>query len=255
MRHAGLPARRARRSSSTAPCRVKPSSTRASGESRVTNWRIWSGAHPPRLPGSSHAARIFRALRRLCHAAHGPVGPGRGQAARARGQPGTSAVSARADPAADSRCAWGYRHRARLGVRKVPKKGGVLIGFHEKRSSYIADMRPVSIAARMSRTAAAAARTGRQPEHPSACRRSKWRGEECTALVLRMLEAADAGTTSNSASLPTAHRVSSTAAQGPGYGAALSIPCPGPASVVHACPSSGSESISSRPISPRSTTR
>ncbi|MDR2014685.1 MAG: 23S rRNA (uracil(1939)-C(5))-methyltransferase RlmD [Azoarcus sp.] len=36
--------------------------------------------------------------------------------------------------------AWGYRQRARLGVRKVPSKGGVLIGFHEKRSSYIADL-------------------------------------------------------------------------------------------------------------------
>lgn len=36
--------------------------------------------------------------------------------------------------------AWGYRSRARLSVRLVPKKGGVLVGFHEKRSSYIADM-------------------------------------------------------------------------------------------------------------------
>ena len=36
--------------------------------------------------------------------------------------------------------AWGYRQRARLGVRKVPARGGVLIGFHEKRSSYIADL-------------------------------------------------------------------------------------------------------------------
>jgi 23S rRNA (uracil1939-C5)-methyltransferase len=35
---------------------------------------------------------------------------------------------------------WGYRHRARLSVRRVAKKGGVLVGFHEKRSSYIADM-------------------------------------------------------------------------------------------------------------------
>jgi 23S rRNA (uracil1939-C5)-methyltransferase len=35
---------------------------------------------------------------------------------------------------------WGYRQRARLGVRKVPSRGGVLIGFHEKRSSYIADL-------------------------------------------------------------------------------------------------------------------
>ncbi len=36
--------------------------------------------------------------------------------------------------------AWGYRFRARLSVRLVPSKGGVLIGFHERRSSYIADM-------------------------------------------------------------------------------------------------------------------
>lgn len=36
--------------------------------------------------------------------------------------------------------AWGYRYRARLSVRDVAKKGGVLIGFHERKSSYVADM-------------------------------------------------------------------------------------------------------------------
>jgi 23S rRNA (uracil1939-C5)-methyltransferase len=36
--------------------------------------------------------------------------------------------------------AWGYRHRARLTVRHVPKRGGALVGFHEKKSSYVADM-------------------------------------------------------------------------------------------------------------------
>ena len=36
--------------------------------------------------------------------------------------------------------AWRYRHRARLAVRFVPKKGGTLAGFHEKRSSYVAVM-------------------------------------------------------------------------------------------------------------------
>ena len=37
--------------------------------------------------------------------------------------------------------AWGYRDRARLSVRDVAKKGGVLVGFHERKSSYVADMR------------------------------------------------------------------------------------------------------------------
>ncbi len=36
--------------------------------------------------------------------------------------------------------AWGYRRRARLTARHVAKKGGMLVGFHEKRSSYVADM-------------------------------------------------------------------------------------------------------------------
>ncbi len=36
---------------------------------------------------------------------------------------------------------WGYRRRARLGARYVPKKGGAMVGFREKRSSYITDMR------------------------------------------------------------------------------------------------------------------
>ncbi|MCY7371939.1 MAG: 23S rRNA (uracil(1939)-C(5))-methyltransferase RlmD [Polaromonas sp.] len=37
--------------------------------------------------------------------------------------------------------AWGYRYRARLSVRYVRKKGEVLVGFHERKSSYVADMR------------------------------------------------------------------------------------------------------------------
>jgi 23S rRNA (uracil1939-C5)-methyltransferase len=35
---------------------------------------------------------------------------------------------------------WGYRHRARFSARYVQKKGGALIGFREKRSSYVTDM-------------------------------------------------------------------------------------------------------------------
>jgi len=36
--------------------------------------------------------------------------------------------------------AWGYRYRARLSVRDVLKKGVVLVGFHERKSRYVADM-------------------------------------------------------------------------------------------------------------------
>jgi 23S rRNA (uracil1939-C5)-methyltransferase len=37
--------------------------------------------------------------------------------------------------------AWGYRYRARISVRHVRKKGTVLVGFHERKSGYVADMK------------------------------------------------------------------------------------------------------------------
>lgn len=85
---------------------------------------------------------------------------------------------------------WGYRHRARLGVRNVPKKGGVLVGFHERRSSYIADMRSCAVLPpRVSdlllplrELVAALSISERLPQIEVAV------GEECTALVLRILE-------------------------------------------------------------------
>ena len=40
--------------------------------------------------------------------------------------------------------AWAYRQRARLGVRRMPD-ASMLIGFHERRSSYIADIRQCPI--------------------------------------------------------------------------------------------------------------
>ena len=43
--------------------------------------------------------------------------------------------------------AWGYRYRARLSVRHVEKKGGVLVGFHERGSSYVAEMRECHVLA------------------------------------------------------------------------------------------------------------
>jgi len=35
---------------------------------------------------------------------------------------------------------WGYRHRARLSVRYVARKGEALVGFHERASSFVADI-------------------------------------------------------------------------------------------------------------------
>ncbi len=35
---------------------------------------------------------------------------------------------------------WAYRHRARFSVKRVDKKGGSLVGFHEKKSWFIVDM-------------------------------------------------------------------------------------------------------------------
>ena len=43
--------------------------------------------------------------------------------------------------------AWGYRDRARLSVRHVRKKGEVLVGFHERKSRYVADMRECRVLA------------------------------------------------------------------------------------------------------------
>jgi 23S rRNA (uracil1939-C5)-methyltransferase len=40
---------------------------------------------------------------------------------------------------------WGYRYRARLSVNYVAKKGGVLIGFHERKSRYVTDMKTCEV--------------------------------------------------------------------------------------------------------------
>ena len=85
---------------------------------------------------------------------------------------------------------WGYRHRARLAVRQVSKNGGVLIGFHEWRSSYIADIRSCDILPPHVSTllmpmrelfgALTVAERIREVEVAV--------GEHCTAVLLRVLE-------------------------------------------------------------------
>lgn len=87
--------------------------------------------------------------------------------------------------------AWGYRHRARLSVRKVPSKGGMLIGFHERKSSYIADIRSCDILPPhvsnlllpMRELFSALSIADRLPQIEIAV------GERCTAVSLRILQA------------------------------------------------------------------
>ena len=40
---------------------------------------------------------------------------------------------------------WGYRRKARLGVKYVPKKCGALVGFREKAAPYIADIQSCAV--------------------------------------------------------------------------------------------------------------
>jgi 23S rRNA (uracil1939-C5)-methyltransferase len=86
--------------------------------------------------------------------------------------------------------AWGYRLRARLSVRFVAKKGTVLVGFHERKSRYVADMTQCPVLpAKVSALLAAAARTDRLDgrARPPAADRAR-DGDEVCALVLRHLE-------------------------------------------------------------------
>jgi 23S rRNA (uracil1939-C5)-methyltransferase len=65
--------------------------------------------------------------------------------------------------------AWGYRHRARFSARYVQKKGGALIGFREKRSSYVTDMTSCAVVPpRISAPAGAAARAHQRLVPPRA---------------------------------------------------------------------------------------
>lgn len=91
--------------------------------------------------------------------------------------------------------AWGYRYRARLAVRHVIKKGTVLVGFHERKSRYVADMAQCPVlpahvdAMLMPLRALIASLDARDtcPQIELAC------GDSVTALVLRHLEPLSAG--------------------------------------------------------------
>lgn len=91
--------------------------------------------------------------------------------------------------------AWGYRYRARLSVRYVRKKGEVLVGFHERKSGYVADMRECHVLPGhvsdllLPLRALIAGMDAREtlPQIELAC------GDTVTAMVLRHMEPLSAG--------------------------------------------------------------
>ncbi|HSI60837.1 MAG TPA: 23S rRNA (uracil(1939)-C(5))-methyltransferase RlmD [Ideonella sp.] len=90
---------------------------------------------------------------------------------------------------------WGYRWRARLSVRHVAKKGTVLVGFHERKSRYVADMQQCEVLPRhvsdllmpLRGLIGAMEARDRLPQIELAV------GEGVTALVLRHLEPVSPG--------------------------------------------------------------
>ncbi len=104
---------------------------------------------------------------------------------------------------------WGYRYRARLSVRYVIKKGEVLIGFHERKSRYVADIKSCAVlvphvsAMLLPLRALIASMDAREtvPQIELAC------GDTVTALVLRHLEPLTEGDTARLRAFAAAHNV------------------------------------------------
>lgn len=85
---------------------------------------------------------------------------------------------------------WGYRFRARLSVRHVQKKGAVLVGFHERKSRYVADMRvcpvlPKRVSAMLVPLRGLISSMDQRDRLPQI---ELAAGDDVTALVLRHLE-------------------------------------------------------------------
>jgi 23S rRNA (uracil1939-C5)-methyltransferase len=86
--------------------------------------------------------------------------------------------------------AFGYRWRARLAVRHVLRKGEMLVGFHERKSRFVADMKscavlPPAVSALLMPLRALLAAMDQRDRLPQI---ELAVGDEVTALVLRHLE-------------------------------------------------------------------
>ena len=180
----------ARRSSSKARCRASASPLRSIRRKPTLRNRAGRSACSKRLePRRCRAAAISACAAAARCSTSIVARRSRSSSACSKMRCGTSARSAGADLPP---------YRARLGLSAsralhgahVPKKGGVLVGFHEKRSSYVADMTscevvPARISALLPRLRELIGRAvdpRRLPQIELAV------GEGADVLVLRMLE-------------------------------------------------------------------
>ncbi|CAN7327121.1 23S rRNA (uracil(1939)-C(5))-methyltransferase RlmD [Polaromonas sp. LjRoot131] len=103
--------------------------------------------------------------------------------------------------------AWAYRYRARLSVRYVRKKGTVLVGFHERKSSYVADMSVCHVLPRhvsdmlvpLRELIGAMDAKETLPQIELAC------GDDVTAMVLRHMEPLSEGDLARLRAFAAAH--------------------------------------------------
>jgi 23S rRNA (uracil1939-C5)-methyltransferase len=104
---------------------------------------------------------------------------------------------------------WGYRYRARLSVRYVAKKGEVLVGFHERKSRYVADMKrcevlPPAVSAMLPALRALVAGMDQRDRLPQI---ELAMGDRVTVLVLRHLEPLSTADRARLSAFGVQHRV------------------------------------------------
>ena len=118
---------------------------------------------------------------------------------------------------------WNYRQRARLSVRHVVKKGTVLVGFHERKSSYVAEIASCDVLPKnvsdlllpLRALIGAMTTRDRLPQIELAA------SAECTAFVLRPPRTVACGRPRSPARVrPRARHRMVAAVEGPRHGAA-----------------------------------
>jgi 23S rRNA (uracil1939-C5)-methyltransferase len=150
---------------------------------------------------------------------------------------------------------WGYRFRARLSVRYVARKETVLVGFHERKSRYVADMSvcpvlPPHVSAML---VPLRGLIGRMQARDTLPQIELAIGDGVTALVLRHLEPLSEG--DQALCGPSRSSMACSGGCSPRGRTRCTCWTATAPSWATACPSSACACPSSRPISRRSITR